>query len=207
MSEEITPPEGTEAKGEKPEEDQRVPYERFQAVNTKAKEAAERATKLEAELADIRAQLEEREHAGLPELEQLKKALERAEKMAAEADDRATQFEREATNSRKEQWVTAAAQDAKFIYPDLAAREVNLDEIETKDDAERAVKRIAKARPKLIAEDDPKLPGRVLRDGQRERPEDDRRPRSAIDPESEADSVAEGLRQFLKSRESATLGG
>lgn len=177
-----------------PEEEQRVPYERFQQANTKAKEAAQKAAKLEKTIADLQSQMEEREAAGLPELDQLKKRLEQAEKRAEEADKRASEMESQATNVRREQWVTAAASALNFHEPEDASRFVNLGEIESREDAERAVKAIAKAKKHLVRDEDKPLPGKVLNDGRKASAAD--APPSAIDPNAEAESLRAALAQF-----------
>jgi hypothetical protein len=196
MSEETATTEAATAAETTETEEQRVPYERFQQANKKAKEAADRAKALEKQMSDLQAQIEEREQAGLPELERLKKDMERAQKRAEDAEARAEAQEKAATNAKRERLVLAAASQAGFDEVDDALRypeHVNLDEIETPADAERAVKRLAKARPKLLKGDDPVLPGRVLRDGQRETT--DRKP-AGIDPLADAQVLADGLKQF-----------
>ena len=191
-----TTPETPEPTAEttQPEEEQRVPYERFQQANTKAKEAAQKAAKLEKTIADLQAQMEEREAAGLPELDQLKKRLEQAEKRAEEADRRASEMESQATNVRREQWVTAAASALNFHEPEDASRFVNLGEIESREDAERAVKAIAKAKKHLVKDEDKPLPGKVLNDGRRA--EAAAPGGSAIDPNAEAESIRDALAAF-----------
>jgi DNA repair exonuclease SbcCD ATPase subunit len=204
MTEETTPPEGD--KPEEKEDDQRVPYDRFQKVNQKAKEAADRAAKAEKDLAEIRSQLEEREQQGLPELEQMKKRLDQAEKARQDAESKAEKLEAETVKATRKGWIAAAAQEQNFIYPSAVANldEVDLSQVESEEDAARVVKKVAKKYPKLIADEEPMLPGKVLSGGQRqERPA----PKGAIDSEAEAETVAEGLRQFLKSRESSRVGG
>jgi chromosome segregation ATPase len=176
-----------------PVDDQRVPYERFQQANKKAKEAADRSKALEKDLADLRAQMEERETAGLPELDRERKRAEQLEKRAAEAEQRAQDTENRLNRSQRERWVTAAAKD--FTDPEDASAFVNLDEIEDEKDAERAVKGLAKRKPHLLKAEDRQLPGRVLRDGQTTTA-DPSRPTSNIDLSEEARMLSEGLRRF-----------
>jgi hypothetical protein len=204
MSTEAQPPEGEQPKDDGKQEEQRVPYERFQQVNQQAKDAKEKAAKLESDLADIRSQMEEREQQGLPELDQLRKRLEKAEQRAEQAEQEREKALGEAANVRRERWVTAAAAAQNFIDPDDAVRYVDLSEVESIEDAERAVKRVAKQKQHLIRDEEPKLPGRVLRDGQREKQD---RPRGGIDREAEAEQVGQALQQFLKSRSSTSIGG
>ena len=185
-------------------EEQHVPYERFSKVNSKAKEAAQRAAKLEQELNDLRTQLEEREQAGLPELERMKREQEKLAKRAEEAEKRAQEFEQQATNVRREQWVQAAAAALNFHEPDDASRFVDLSDIESREDAERAVKAIAKAKKHLVKSEDTKLPGKVLDKGQATDPQ---RPRGGINPDEEAETIGTALQDFLKYRQSASIGG
>lgn len=194
MSEETTTTE-VEAKTDAPEEkedDQRVPYERFEKVNKQAREFKDRARALESELADIRQQLEDREHAGLPELEQMKKRLEQAEKRAEDNERKAQEADARVLRSQKERWVTSAAKE--FADASDAAAFVNFEDIESEADAERAVKRVAKAKPHLLKQDDKKLPGRVMENGRTVTTDD--KPKGGLDPFSDAQVIADGLRQF-----------
>ncbi len=175
-------------------EEQRVPYERFQKANLKAKEAADRASKLEREIADLRAQFEERESAGLPELERERKRAEQLEKRAAEAEKRAEETERNLSRAQRERWAAQAASALNFVDPDDAARYLDLDDIEDADQAERAVKRVAKAKPHLLRGEEPKLPGRVLENGRTASPS--KGAAGGIDAKTEAESLAAGLKQF-----------
>jgi hypothetical protein len=197
MSEETATTTATEEKP--PETEQTVPYERFKQANTKAKEAADKAKELERQVAELREQVQERENQGLPELERLKKDMERAEKRAEEAERKAAEADAKVARTTKERWVTAAAQDQNFADPSDASAFVNLDDIEDEKDAERAVKRLASQKKHLLKAEEAKLPGRVLKDGQRTE-RDGERPKSAIDPEAEAQALAQGLGQLLKNR-------
>jgi hypothetical protein len=154
--------------------DETVPAERFREVAKHKKAAEDRAKALEREVADIRAAMEERDSQGLPELERLRKSLEQTQKRADEAEKRATDQERAASNLRKESWVTAAARDLGFIDPEdaLNPRYVDLDGIESKDDAERVLKRVAKQKAHLVKPAEPDRPqiGKVLENGQAAKP-------------------------------------
>jgi hypothetical protein len=193
-----TPPEGEPAapEGKPPEDDQRVPYERFQKANKDAKDAKERASKLEKQMADLQAQIQEREQAGMPELERERKQREAIERRLAEAESRAEQAERDREQSRRERWVTDAATELNFKNPRVAAKLIDgLGDIEDADQAMRAVKRLAKSDDYLLKQDEPALPGRVLSDG---RPVErtNRDGGSNIDLSREAEMLAEGLKQF-----------
>lgn len=196
MSEVAETPDAPEAEAE--QEEQRVPYERFQKANSKAKEADARAKALESDLADLRAKLEDREQAGLPELERLKKDMERAEKRATEAEAKAADAESKVQRAAKERWVAAAAQEQNFADPADASVFVNLDEIEDPKDAERAIKRLASTKKYLVKNEDPALPGKVLENGRA--PVTPETPGTGINASREAEMLVEGLKPFLKDR-------
>lgn len=180
------------------EDDQRVPYERFQKVNVQAREAKAKADEFEKELADLRAQLEERQTAGLPELEQERKARERAEKRAQEAEERAEQTQRAVERERKRTLITQAAQRENFHDPQDAVLRLDLDDLDEAD-ISAAVKRTAKDNKHLVRQEDkaPKV-GQVVRDGRPADPKDQRRP---VDPLREADlAFAEGAAHELGRR-------
>lgn len=140
--------------------------ERLKEIGKHKKAAEERAQKLEAQLADLQSQMEERENANLPELERERKRAEALEKRIADAEARAEQAEKRVQTTQREQWIAAAAAAANFANPARAARLVdNLDGIEDPDQAERAVKRLAKSDPYLVKADSAPLPGRVLENG------------------------------------------
>jgi hypothetical protein len=180
-----TPPEGQQETTEDKPDEQRVPYERFQQANRKAKEAADRSKELEKSVAELKTALEEREQAGLPELERFKKDLEKAERRAAEA-------ERHLARSTKASWVRSAAKD--FTDPEDAVAFVDLDGIEDEGDAQRAVKALAKRKAHLLKPDEPQLPGQVLKNGQAVPAA--AVPASGPDLLAEAQALADGLKQF-----------
>jgi tRNA nucleotidyltransferase/poly(A) polymerase len=194
MAEDTTTTETTETEEETTtvEEEQRVPYERFQQANKKAKEAADRAKALERDMADLRAQIAERDEKGLPELDQLKRRLEQAEKRAQDAETKAGEFEQQVTNARRERWITAAAQSQGFEDPDDATRYVDVGDIESAEDAERAVKRVARSKKYLLKSEEPVLPGKVLNGGRQTGKDGEK----ADELPPEALVLAEGLRQF-----------
>lgn len=137
--------------GSAAEDDRRVPYDRFEKVNKDARDAKKR-------LAELERQLEERESAGLPELERERKAREKAEQRLTEYEQRIEQFERETTQLRKQDWVKEAAREANFHNPGAAARLLDLDGVESQEDAARAVKRLAKADGWLVKPTEPERP-------------------------------------------------
>lgn len=185
---ETTEPE-TPAAEEKKHEDT-VPYERFKQATLKAKEASDKAKSLEAKFAELQQQLDERESAGLPELERTKKDLERVQKRAEEAEAKAAAAEQERVKTTKVSWVAAAAKD--FHDPAEAALFVNIDSIDDEKDAEGEVRELRKKRPHLLKQDDPKLPGQVLANGQ---PPAGQKA-GGHDPLADAQTIAEGLSQF-----------
>ena len=190
MTEEAATPETTEQ-----ETDKTVPYERFTKVNQQAKEAKAQTAELQKQIADLKAQMDERETAGLPELERERKRAEQLEKRAAEAEAKATEADSKLARSQKERWVTAAAKD--FADPADAVAFVDLDAIEDEKDAERAVKRLAGQKKHLLKADEPVLPGRVLQNGQQPQ----RTSAGGIDPTAEAESLANSLQSFLEKRQ------
>ena len=171
------------------EEEQRVPYERFDAAN-RAKKDAEKASKaLEKQVADLKKQMDERDQAGLPELEQMKTRLEKAEQRADAAEQKESQAVAQVKRSQSERWVISAAQAQNFADPTDASAFVDLDAIEDEKDAERAVKRLASQKKHLLKTEEPTLPGQVLANGQKAEPQ----PSQAL---ADAQVLADGLRQF-----------
>jgi len=148
-----------------PRAEESVPYERFAKVNQQARESKAAAQAAQKQIDDLRRQMEERESAGLPELDQAKKRLEAAEKRAEDAERRATETEQKLIRTSRERLVTAAAREAGFADPSDASAFLDLDAIEDEKDAERAVKRLAQQKKHLLKSDDPKLPGKVLENG------------------------------------------
>ncbi len=173
--------------------------DRLSKESAKRKDAEKRATEIEKSLAELKAQMEERESAGLPELDRERKRAEQLEKRAAEADKRAEDAEAKVQRGQRERWVAAAAQSHDFADPSDAAAFVELDEIDDEKDAERAVKRLAARKSHLLKREDPQLPGQVLKNG---RPTTSPTTKDgAIDLDAEAQMVSDGLKQFLKNRQ------
>lgn len=183
---ETEPEETTE---EAPEEEQRVPFERLDKENKLKREAQSRAKTLEKQVAELKAQMDEREQAGMPELEQMKTRLEKAEQRAEAAEQKESQAVAQVKRSQSERWVISAAQAQNFADPTDASAFVDLDAIEDEKDAERAVKRLAGAKKHLLKTEEPTLPGQVLANGQKAEPQ----PSQAL---ADAQVLADGLRQF-----------
>lgn len=168
MAEEVTT---TDAAAE-PAEDT-VSADRFREVAKHKKAAEDREKQLKKEMEELRSQLEEREQASLPELERERKAREQLEKQLSEERGQREKYEREMANLRKQDWLKEAARELNFHNPAVAARLVStLDDIESSEDAARAMKKIAKADKWLIRDDEPQRPeiGRVLAGGQATQP-------------------------------------
>jgi hypothetical protein len=194
MAEGDAPPQDAPpAEPDKPAE-QTVPYERFQQANTKAKEAVDRAKALEKSVADLKAAMEERENAGLPELDRERKRAEALEKRVADAEAKAADSDAKLARSAKSSLVRSAAKD--FADPDDAVAFVDLDGIEDDKDAERAVKALAKRKPHLLKPEDTKLPGKVLSNGHPTSPATAAATAAANQRLAEAEMLAEGLKQF-----------
>lgn len=171
--------------------------DRLKKEGSKRKEAEARATELEKRLADLEAAAQERENAGLPELERERKARERVEAQLADAAKRAEAAEQTVQRAQKERLVLAAAQAANFADPSDASAFLNLDEIEDERDAERAVKSLAKRKGHLLKSDGPVLPGKVLDGGSTTTANG----KTRVDPrERDAETVRDSLMDFLKSR-------
>lgn len=151
------------------------------------KESAKRKDS-ERENKELRERLEALESKDQSELERERKAREKAEQERQQFASRVESLE-------KGGWVRDAAAAANFHNPSAAASFLDLSEIDSQRDAERAVKDLAKREQYLVkAEDDtpPKI-GQVLKDG---KPADGQRPKGGIDPMADAQVIADGLRQF-----------
>jgi hypothetical protein len=156
--------EATQAPEATQEETETVSGDRFREVAKHKKAAEERSKALERELSELRAQLEDRDSQNLPELERERKAREKIEaELKAERQVR-EQMERETLAMRKTDWVKEAAREANFHNPSAAARLLELDTIESSEDAERAIKKLAKKDQWLVKADEPERPqiGRVF---------------------------------------------
>ena len=189
MSEETTAQAEETTAATETETEKSVPYERFEKVNKQAKDAKAQAAQLAKDFAELKAQMDERETAGLPELERERKRVEQLEKRAADAEAKAAETDAKLARTVKERWVTAAAKD--FADPGDAVAFLNLDDIEDEKDAERAVKRLAGQKKHLLKSEDPVLPGRVLQNGQATTAKP-----GGFDLGREAQKLAEGLKQF-----------
>jgi len=200
MAEEpTTPPEGgTVVEEPEVKTEQTVPYERFQQANAKAKEAATKAAALEKDMKELRAAMEDRENAGLPELERERKRAKQLEERIADAEARAEAADAKLARTTKASLIREAAKD--FADPSDAVAFVDLDSVEDEKDAERAVKALAKSKPHLLKAEKPVLPGKVLQNGQASNGAD---ASGRINLTEEAQMVSDNLAKFLKSRQTS----
>ena len=196
MADEPETPPGGEPPADPPE--QTVPYSRFEQVNKKAKEADTQRKALEKTVADLQKAMEDRASEGLPELERMKNDMAKAQKRADEAEARAEAADKAVARSARERMVQAAALAQNFADPSDASAFVNLDDIEDEKDAERAVKDLAKRKKHLLKAEEPKLPGRVLANGQPIPSGANGKSSSAVE---EAEMISNALRQFVKNKQ------
>lgn len=142
-------PAATDSRPDEP----RIPYERYQA-------AVERGKNAEKQLSEMQERLEELESRDKSELEKERAKREQFERQAQEMADRLTRVERSG-------WIRSAAADAGFDDPDDAVAFIAAGEIESADDAAKAVKTLAKRKPRLLREA-PQTPpiGQVVANGQ-----------------------------------------
>ena len=210
MAEETTPPEAVEETPETVEET--VPASRFAEMAKHKKAADAKAKQLERQITELQQSMEERESAGLPELEQMKRQMQKLEERAAAAERERDETKSEAQTIRAQGWISAAARDANFEDPEDAVLRISAADIESPEEAEREVKKLAKAKPRLVKQDDPALPGQVLRNGQPATPARQvpgtAAPGSAlglISTEAEAEAVGEALAQFRQTRQATKI--
>jgi hypothetical protein len=206
----------TEAPVEEPKvpavEDEDERDARLREMRKHKKASDDRAKTLQRELEDLKAQMEDRDSANLPELERERKAREKLERQLEEIAGERDQVRAEAQRVRAEGWIAAAARDANFEDPEDAILRINAGEVESIEDAAREVKRLAKAKPRLVKQDEPRLPGQVLKDGQRPSASQTTpgvsAPGSAfgvISTEEEANAIGEALQAFRKTRQSTRI--
>lgn len=186
--------EPAKAPEKEPEHEQTVPYERFQKANQTAKQAKDEAKALRDELAGLREQVE-LNGAGASEVEQMKVRLKRAEEKAQQAEEARLASEEKVLNADKQRWITSAASTANFADPSDASAFLDLTEIESPKDAERAIKRLASSKKYLVKQEERQLPGKVL-EGGKAVTQQDGRPPVGIDPMKDANAIVEGLVQF-----------
>lgn len=189
----LTDPPSPPAEVEK-EHEQTVPYERFQKANQAAKQAKEQVATLRAEMAQLREEMQLKA-SGASDSEQLQRRLERAEARAQEMTEKAEAASLEATNTRKERWITSAAVAANFADPSDASAFLDLSEIESDKDAERAIKRLAQSKKYLVKQEERQLPGKVMEGGKPVQPVGSNLG-NGIDPMQDAQQIAEGLLPF-----------
>lgn len=132
--------------------EQTVPYSRFAEVNQTAKAAQK-------QLQEMQERLEELESRDKSELERERSKRTQFEQQAAEMASRLEQVERSG-------WIRSAAAVANFEDPDDAVAFISTQAVESAEDAEKAVKALAKRKPKLLREQQPSPQiGQVVHNG------------------------------------------
>lgn len=147
-----TTPVEDEQTGEKDTKNQKVPYDRFEEVNSRAKKAEE-------ELASLRDKLIEFEDRDKSEVERERAARERAESQLGDLLGKVTALEKGA-------WVRSAAAELNFHDPEDAVTYLfnKLANVEDEREAKRLVKKLADSKKHLVRNED----------GKKERPSLDR---------------------------------
>jgi hypothetical protein len=134
-------------------EETTVPYSRFAEVNQAAKDR-------EKQLQEMASRLEELENRDKSELERERAKRETFEKQAADMAARLERVERS-------NWIRSAAAAAGFEDPDDAVAFISTDSVESDTDAEKAVAKLAKRKPRLLREQTPAANiGQVVQNGQ-----------------------------------------
>ena len=130
--------------GEKSAEEQRIPYARFEEVNSRAKHA-------EKELEDLRQRIVDFE-------ERDKSEAERAQARAQRAEERLQQMQSTVTAMQKGAWVRSAATEMGFHDPEdaVAHLQEKLVKLEDERDAKRMVKSLAQSKKHLVRGDEPR---------------------------------------------------
>lgn len=179
---------------EAPETEEVVSAERLKAMSKHKRAADEKARTLEQQVRDLQDQLDAQAN-GLSETEQIKTRLKRAEERAAAAEQAKTDAEQRVLRADKQRWIASAASSQNFADPSDASAFLDLDEIETEKDAERAIKRLASQKKYLVKSEERQLPGKVM-EGGKAVTQQDGRPPLGIDPMKDANAIVEGLVQF-----------
>lgn len=122
-------------------EDQRIPYQRFEEVNKRARQA-------EKELSDLRSKILEFEDRDKSEVDRERSARQRAEAQLAELTGKVTSLE-------KGSWVRSVAAELNFHDPEDAVQHLRdqLGGMEDQTDARRLVRNLAKTKKHLIREE------------------------------------------------------
>jgi hypothetical protein len=152
MAEEVTtPPEGSEEHEGSTPKDQKVPYERFEEVNNRAKKASQ-------ELEELRSKLIEFEDRDKSEVERERAARERAESQLSDLMGKVTSLEKGA-------WVRSAAAELGFHDPEDAVTHLysDLGRLEDQREAKRLVKQLASTKKHLVEQKDEQRPTPVSR--------------------------------------------
>jgi hypothetical protein len=144
-------PQGESHEGEDhgKSDEQRIPYERFQEVNKRAKNAEQRAQELEERLLRLE--------------NQDKSAEDRDREARIRLEAEVNQFRSAYEAERKGSWVRSAANEVNFHDPEDAISHLReqLGELEDSRDAQAAVRRLAKSKPHLVKEEKKEQPRSV----------------------------------------------
>lgn len=156
-------------------------------------EAKRKQAAAEKEAKELRARLEELEDRDKSETERERKAREKAEARVAE-------LEQTLTKTQRSNLVRSAASKAGFDDPEDAVVFLASKDIEDAADAERAVKALAKDKPRLLknqGDDVPPEIGKVVENG---RTVEGKKAQGAVlQAEEEAKMLAERLKSFVRS--------
>lgn len=153
--------------------EQTVPYSRFAQVNETAKAAQK-------QLQEMQDRLEELESRDKSELERERSKRTQFEQQAAEMATRLERVERSG-------WIRSAAAVANFEDPDDAVAFISTQAVESAEDAEKAVKALAKRKPKLLREQQPSPQiGQVVHNGVPVPPGGQQPQQPEIDPAAQA---------------------
>lgn len=160
----------------------------------KFSEMARHKKALEDEVASLRAAVDERENANLPELERERKQRERFEAQAADAEARAEAADQRLARLERGGWVRDAAAEAGFLNPSAAEKFLDLGDIETATQARNAVKKLADQEKYLVRQegDKPAL-DRVLQGNDAAGVKSNK----PVDGEDARDALGAGLLDFL----------
>lgn len=133
--------------------------------------------KAEREINQLTARLEELENRDKSELERERSKREQFERQATEASQRLERLERGG-------WIRSAAAAAGFDDPEDAVAFIASEDVETAADAEKAVARLAKRKPRLLRDTTPPQIGQVVQNGRQATQQQSGE--QAISPEAEA---------------------
>lgn len=121
--------------------------EKDREVRDLKKESKERDDKI----AELEQKIEEASSGDDDEKKALEKRLDRLEKQGTEAKERAEKAEQDLADSKRESTALAVAARLGFKNPNRAIRLLDSDDIDTEDDAERALEQLAREEPGMVS--------------------------------------------------------